>query len=133
MAGPQTIVKGAKNATVGYKGVFEGLDFPPYEYQHYPLMMSKGEGKEVETVIVEDEEEEAAQKELGFVSPNVGPPVHVTQTQYDDMTQQIAALQAENARLREGSTPPPPQAPNKLAAAGGVLAAAAASGKAPPK
>ena len=74
-----------------YKGVFEGMDFPAYEYQHYPLLMKTDQGEER---IVESEKEEAETVADGFKAPKVGPPANLNQAEVDGLR--------EEAR-REGS------------------------------
>lgn len=92
-----------------YGGVFEGMDFPNYEYQHYPLMMRKGSGKLSETRIVENEAQEHEAVSDGFTPPErVGPPVSLTEKEHKNLTSQIedakavaSAKEAENEELRK--------------------------------
>jgi len=65
-----------------YAGVFEGMDFGEYQYQHYPLMMSNKQGG---TRIVEDENEEATAVADGYIAPKVGPPANVTIAEVENL------------------------------------------------
>lgn len=111
-----------------YAGVFAGMDFPPYQYEHYPLMMSKDQG---ETKVVENEAEEAEALAEGFKAPKVGPPANVTVQEIEELEGELKAkdkalsettadladaeneiekLKAELAEAKKpkGSPPPPP-------------------------
>lgn len=68
-----------------YLGVFEGMDFGPYTYQHYPLMMFK-DGDKDSYLIVNDEEEEKAAEDDGYKAPKVGPPANVTVDEVNALT-----------------------------------------------
>lgn len=76
-----------------YTGVFGGMDFPEYEYQHYPLWMNNPKTKE--TRIVEDEEEEDAAKAEGFLSPKVGPPAKLTEAEHGELVATIKDREQE--------------------------------------
>lgn len=85
-----------------YAGVFEGMEFPDYQYQHYPLMMRKGSGKLSETRIVSDAQEEADAVKEGFNPPErVGPPVNLTEKEHKALTDTISTKEAENEELRK--------------------------------
>lgn len=88
-----------------FQGVYEGMDFPPYKYEHYPLVMSNPDSKETRTV--EGEAEEKAAAEEGFKAPErVGPPVSMSEKELADLHAQIAALQAENSGLKAAKPAP---------------------------
>lgn len=81
-----------------YTGVFEGIDFPDYEYQHYPLMMTKkGEGSK----IVENEEEEAEAAADGYVSPKVGKPKSMTEGEVEVLENRASEAEAKAADLQK--------------------------------
>lgn len=81
-----------------YTGVFEGIDFPDYEYQHYPLMMTKkGEGSK--TVENEDEEAEAAND--GYVAPKVGKPKSMTEGEVEVLENRASDAEARAADLEK--------------------------------
>lgn len=92
----------AKKNQAPYGGVFEGIDFPDYEYRHYPLMMRKGSGKLSEVRVVANESEEKEALAEGFNPPErVGPPISLTEKEHKALTDEIAAKDAENAELRK--------------------------------
>lgn len=68
-----------------YKGPFEGMDFEPYVYQHFPLIMRNAAGDER---MVETEQEETLAEADGYKAPeHLGDPaVH--------SAQEVAALEA---------------------------------------
>lgn len=85
-----------------YKGVFAGMDFPGYEYQHYPLMLTKGSGKVAnEQLIVNDAGEEKAALAEGWIAPKrVGPPVSLTQKELDVKDAELADLKEQLRRAK---------------------------------
>lgn len=105
----------AKANNAPYQGVFEGMDFPPYEYEHYPLWMWKGPNGSLGKKLVNDEEEEAAAKAEGFVlPPGVGKPVVVTEADLSAKDSEIEelkkALEDARAALAAKAEPAKPTA-----------------------
>lgn len=97
----------ARQNNTPYKGVFEGLDFEPYEYQHYPLLMRDKQGKPRR---VTSEEEEEAAKAAGFAIPEgIGKPVTITTAELAEKNDEIeklkAALEEAKAALQAGAKP----------------------------
>lgn len=95
-----------------FMGVFEGMDFPPYVYQHFPLMM-KRDGSD-DYVIVENEEEQEKAEADGFVAPKVGPPANVTVAEVEALNAEVAEkdseieeLKKQIAEMRKPSAPAP--------------------------
>lgn len=88
-----------------FGGVYENMDFAPYEYQHYPLMMRKGTSKLSETKVVNNEAEERAAEEEGFKAPErVGPPISLTEKEHKGLTDEIAELKRQLAMANSGRT-----------------------------
>lgn len=105
------------NVQRNYAGIFEGMDFGEYSYEHYPLMMTRKSG---ETRVVEDAEEEAAAKAEGFLSPRVGPPANVTEIEVEGLQNEIEELKKKLARAEAGvSANAPPPKPIAALAGGG--------------
>lgn len=105
-----------------YSGQFQHIDFPAYEYQHYPLMLVKGGGKHPnDQLVVENEAEEKAALEDGWkLVAKVGPVVNVTQKELSDKDDEIARLKAELEAARAPAKPQaaaPPVKPPVVAAA----------------
>lgn len=106
----------AKQNNAPYKGVFEGMDFEPYSYEHFPLWMHKevkGEDGKTrkESVLVEDSEEESAAADKGFATAKgVGKPIVVTENDLNAKDDEIAQLRAALAEARGLLTPKAPLA-----------------------
>lgn len=88
-----------------YGGVFEGIEFPDYEYQHYPLMMVNAATKE--SRVVNDEQEEKEAEEEGFKSNSVGPQTVVSSADIEalkvaklESDKDLAEAEAEVANLK---------------------------------
>lgn len=71
-----------------YLGVFEGMDFPDYTYEHFPLIMTKfavdekGKRTIVDQKIANDAVAERLAQDEGYESPTrVGPPTGLTSTE----------------------------------------------------
>lgn len=100
----------AGHKNIPYSGIFEGMDFPDYQYEHYPLMMKKFDekGAEIESRIVDDASEEAAAESLGFQKPaKLGPPVTLAQSELDAKDKEIAELKAQLAASKTVKAPTP--------------------------
>ena len=100
----------AKNEA--YKGVFANMEFPDYEYEHYPLMMTKGSGKTAsEQLIVNSEAEETEAAKDGWKSPpKVGKPVTISEQEMQAKDDEIEKLKAELAAVKAPKAPAPPPA-----------------------
>lgn len=100
-----------------YEGVYAGIEFAPYSYQHYPLMVTKfdDKGKILEQKIVEDEDEEEAANADGFVSPKVGPVANLTVDEASALHNENEALRQQlaeaHAKLAEKAAPVPAKPP----------------------
>lgn len=91
----------AKKKDEPYGGVYENMDFPGYEYQHYPLMMRKGTGKLAATLVVSNKAEEDAAVEDGYTPPErVGAPVSLTEKEHKGLTDEIAELKRQLAEAQ---------------------------------
>lgn len=119
-----------KKSQEPYAGVFAGLEFPAYKYEHFPLLLTKGAGKKSEDqLVVNDQAEldaalaevlEDGETKVGWKEPaRVGAPISLTEKEHKVLTDTISAkdreLEAMRAQLAELQKPPAakPAAPAK--------------------
>lgn len=48
--------------------VFDGMEFPDYEFRQYPMMVYKGDKAKPQTLVVHDDEEWTAAQKTGWVA-----------------------------------------------------------------
>jgi hypothetical protein len=75
-----------------YKGVFEGMDFPEYQYEEFPMYMKNKQGQ---SLLVEDQEAHDKALADGWERPKgIGPQVVITSEDLQAKDSRIAELEA---------------------------------------
>lgn len=91
-----------------YSGVYEGMDFPDYEFREFPKMLGYTiVGNENVPVIVQNAEEEKKVRDAGGLSVS---PLDVAQAKVTAAEAEKAALEAKVAELQAKLAAQQPQA-----------------------